>query len=233
MNSALRREDKDELTPIRRAFSAKPHRDQVDMLLGHGLPDHARATGCDDYSVVAYHQGDIEPNTVVFFDVPVPAQLAEFGDRRRLTVTAAHAPEVQRWGLERYLGADLKWRMFRGDTSRDEIVDAMSESVEESDEETLADLLLPDKEETPQPKELPFQPTVPKRSRGTVQHAVFEWERHQRAYSDSHYTLAIAAYKRWQRKVQPIPFAVVVRLEDLGRRVEIYNRVRTSLEIEV
>ena len=159
VNSAMRREDSGELAPISRAFSAKRRRDQVDMLLGHGLPDHARATGCDDFSVVACHQGDIEPNTVVFFDVPVPAQLAEFSDRRRLTVTVAYAPEVQRWGLERYLGADLKWRMFRGDKSRDEIVEAMSESVEESDGETLADLLLPDEEETPRPKELDFRPS--------------------------------------------------------------------------
>ena len=233
VNSAMRREDSGELAPISRAFSAKRLCDQVDMLLGHGLPDHARATGCDDFSVVACHQGDIEANTVAFFDVPVPAQLAEFSDRRRLTVTVAYAPEVQRWGLERYLGADLKWRMFRGDKSRDEIVEAMSESVEESDGETLADLLLPDEEETPRPKELDFRPSYKVRSRGTVQHAVFQWGRHQRVYSVGHYTLAIAAYKRWQCKVEPIPFAVVVRLEDLGWRVEIYNRIRIGLEVEV
>jgi hypothetical protein len=233
VNSARRREDNEELAALSDAFPAKEQRDRVNLLLGYGLPDHARATGCDDFSVVAYHQGDIEPNKVVFFDVPVPAELATFRDHRRLTVTVAHAPAVQRWGLERYLGADLKWRMFRGDKNRDEIVDAMSESVEESDEETLADLLLAEEDEVPLPEELPFQPSVTKRSRGTVQHAVFEWDKHQRRYSDGHYTLAIAAYKRWQRKVDPIPFAVVVRLEDLGRRVEIYNRVRVGLEVQV
>lgn len=233
VNSARRREDNGELVPILDVFSAKKHRDRVDLLLGHGLPDHTRATGCDDFSVIAYHQGDIEPDNVVFFDMPVPAELADQGGRRRLTVTVVHAPEVQRWGLERYFGADLKWRMFRGDKKRDEIVDAMSESTDESDEETLADLLLVDEEEALLPKELSFHPSVIKRSRGTIQHAVFEWGKHQRQYSDRHYTLAIAAYKRWQRKVSPIPFAVVVRLEDLGRRVEIYSRVRIGLEVEV
>lgn len=233
VNSAAHCEDNSELDPIREAFSQKKHRDQVHMLLGHGLPDHDRATGCDDYSVVAFYQGEIEPDNVIFFDVPVPSQLAESSDQRRLTVTVAHAPEVQRWGLERYFGVDIKWRMFRGDKSRDEIVEAMSEPVDESDEVTFDDLFTDDEVELTIPKELPFKPSFLKRSRGTVQHACYDWNQHKKAYSDGHYTLAIAAHKRWSRKVKDIPIAVVVRLEDLGRNVPIYAHVRTSIEVQV
>jgi len=231
VNSAAHREENGELGPIREAFSGKEHRDRFYMLLGHGLPDHDRATGCDDYSVVAYFQGEIEPDHVIFFDVPVPSQLANKSNQCRLTVTVAHAPEVQRWGLERYFGVDLKWRMFRGDKSRDEIVEAMSEPVDESDEETLEELFSDDDDESTLPKELKFKPSFLKRSRGTVQHATFEW-RHRKDYSDGHYTLAIAAYKRWTRKVQDNPFAVVVRLEDLGQAIPIYASVRSSIEVE-
>ena len=232
VNSAVHREDNSELDPIREAFSGKKHRDQVDMLLGHGLPDHNRATGCNDYSVIAYFQGVIKPDNVIFFDIPVPSQLAEQSDHRRLTVTVAHAPEVQRWGLERYFGVDVKWRMFRGDKSRDEIVEAMSEPIDESNEAALDDVFS-DGEDVTLPKELPFKPSVTKRSRGTVQHASYKWNQHKKTYSDGHYTLAIASHKRWTRKVENIPVAVVVRLEDLGRNVPIYARVRTSIEVEV
>ena len=233
VNSAAHREENGELGSIRKAFSDKVHRDQVHMLLGYGLPDQDRATGCDDYSVVAFFQGEIKPDHVMFFDVPVPAQLAKSGDNRRLTVTVVHAPEVQRWGLERYLGVDLKWRMFRGDKSRDEIVEAMAEPIDESDEETLDDLLMIDEDEVTLPMELPFKPSFLKRSRGTVQHAVYEWSQHRKEYSDGQYTLAIAAYKRWTRKVENIPIAVVVRLEDLGRKIPIYVQVRNSIEVEI
>ena len=141
-------------------------------------------------------------------------QLAKFKDQRRLTVTVAHAPEVQRWGLERYFGVDLKWRMFRGDKSRDEIIDAMSEGVDESDEETEDDLLLEDEDEATLPKELPFRPSYQKRSRGTVQHAAYEWSQHKSLYSDGHYTLAIAArnsagHAKWATSPSPLLFACV------------------------
>ena len=232
VNSARHREDNGELEPIQQAFPAED-RDRLHWLLGYGMPDQDRATGCDDYSAVLFFQGEIQPDHVAFFDVPVPAQLARFSDRRRLTVTVAHAAEVQRWRLERYFGVDMKWRMFRGDKSRDEIVDAMSEPVDVSEEESLEDLLLSDDDDSTIPKELKFRPTFSKRSRGSIQHATYEWGQHRKEYSGSHYTLAVAAYKRWARKVENVPVAIVVRLEDLGRQVPIYGRVEASvMEVE-
>ena len=70
-----------------------------------------------------YYQGELDPNSVAYFDVPVPAALAESGDGiKRLSVTLVHAPEVQRWGFERYLGTTMKWRIFRGDVDREEVI---------------------------------------------------------------------------------------------------------------
>lgn len=235
VNSTMQSDDDGAISAIQEHFTADEHRHQVRMLLGHGLPDHNRATESDDYSVIAYFQGEIEPNQVLFFDVPVPSALSQTNDRRRLTVTVCHAPEVQRWGLERYFAADLKWRMFRGDKSRDEIVDAMSEPSDESDVLTQRELFVDEENETDDtvlPKELAFKPGFIQRSRGTVQQASFTWTQHRKEFSDGHYTLAIAAHKRWQKRVKDIPIAVVVRLEDLGRQVAIYNDVKTSIDVQ-
>ena len=130
-----------------------------------------------------------------------------------------HYPEVQKWGLENYFGVDLKWRMFRGDVDRDAVVNAMStDNDDEADRPAL-------------PDELPFAHRVARRSRGTVQHDWHEWAQHREGYSSDHYTLAVAAYSKWQRKSEATPFAIVVRLEDLGGTVQVYNHVVAELDV--
>jgi len=194
-------------------------------VVGYGLPDAGSATDCDQFSAVLYYQGTLEPDRVAYFDIPVPAVLTDADDGiKRLTITLVHAPEVQRWGLERYLGTTMKWRMFRGDIDREEIIAAMS--VEDGDSGG---------EEPQRPGELPGKLRVTLRSRGCVQHDIIEWSRHQAHYSDRTYTLAVAAYRKWTRKVAPIPYAVVVRLEDTTRTTQdVYVEVQSILaQIEV
>ncbi|NQU23507.1 MAG: S8 family peptidase [Candidatus Nealsonbacteria bacterium] len=188
-------------------------------VLGYGMPDRIGATSCDDYSAILFYQGMIAADQVAYFDVPIPAELADSSGDKRLTVTVAHYPEVQRWGLERYLGTDLKWRMFRGDVDREEIITAMSrdEETDETDEEVEL------------PNELKFEHKRTLRSRGTVQHDVLEWTQHREEFSKQPYTLAIAAYKRWQRKVDDVPYAVVVRVEDLGHTANVYAEIEEIL----
>jgi hypothetical protein len=201
-------------------------------ILGYGLPSEIRATYCNDYSVLLFFQGVLESDRVAFFDIPVPENLADanYGPKR-LAITLAYSPEVQRWGLEDYLGTNLKWRLFRGDTDREEIVAAMStEFDDEIPEEDLPEL----------PNEMKnsrFGFNL--RSRGTVQHDVFEWNRHQREYSANHYTLAIASFERWNRsRPEPVPYGLVVRLEDQTSSAKIYTEIQNALigvqvEVEV
>ena len=195
-------------------------------LFGYGVPDEQRATDCDAFSAVMFYQGEIKPDTVAFFDVPVPANLAD-ADRgkKRLVLTVVHAPDVQRWGLEEYFGTVLKWRMFRGDVPQEQVLTAMSRAEEE-------DLQIASTSEEDGPKELPFSLGVTIRSRGAVQHDKCEWTVHKSNYSAGPYTLAIAAYERWGRaKPNPIPFAVVVRLEEETRSAEVYAGVHASLQV--
>jgi hypothetical protein len=198
-------------------------------ILGYGVADYQRATYCDQFSVVLYYEGEIPADSIVFIDVPVPASLqgADQGTKR-LTVTTAHSPDVQRWGLEEYLGTVLKWRMFRGDVARDDVIRAMSR---EEDERTQD----PQEEEQELPNELSFNLGINLRSRGCVQQAVTEWKTHKAEYSANHYTLAVAAYERWGRaNPSPVNFGVVVRIEETTRTAEIYAEVQNALvELEV
>ena len=195
-------------------------------VVGYGMPDHNRATLSDPYSALLFFSGELTPDTVAYFDIPVPAELARAGNgTKRLTVTVVHAPEVQRWGLEQYFGTTLKWRVFRGDVSREDIIGSMSvEDTEESGED------VPDR-----PGELPGKLGIRLRSRGAVQHDIVEWTRHHEQYSANMYTLAVAAYEKWARsRPEPIPYAVVIRLEDMTRTTQVYTAVQNILaEIQV
>jgi hypothetical protein len=218
---------RDELSQFQSSFSSDDLFQWM-QVLGYGTPDYQRATDCDEHSVVMFFQGDLKPDPAAFFEIPVPATLkdADHG-KKRLTVTLAALPEIQRWGLEEYLGTNFKWRMFRGDVSRDLVVAQMADS-EVADAESAN--LVTQKKEEDSLKELKFQYGVNRRSRGTVQHDVAEWTYHRAEYSDNHYTLAVAAYERWGRtNPDPVPFAVVVRLEDDTGTANVYAEVRAAL----
>jgi hypothetical protein len=211
-------------------------------VLGYGIPDYSRATSSNANSAILWFQDKISPDTVMYFNIPVPACLRDSGRAtKRLTVTVVYAPKVQRWGLERYLGTTLKWSMFRGNVSRDEIITAMS--VEEEQEETTANEIITtmsvkqDEEEEEiatagRPKELnKFKLGINRRSRGTVQHDVYEWSLHREEYSNNFYTLAVAAYSKWN-ETEADPLAIVVRIEDTTGTVPVYAEVKNLLEIE-
>nr|WP_242034490.1 S8 family peptidase [Microcystis flos-aquae] len=195
-------------------------------VVGYGIPDDIRATECDKYTAILIFQEKIQPNTVKFFEIPVPECLVETPPTKvkRLTVTVVYAPEVQRWGLETYLGTTLKWRMFRGNVDQEEVIKYMSVEEEENDEETGEN-----------PKELKFEPGITLRSRGTVQHGICEWKQHKSEYSQNCYTLAIAAYEKWNREnPDPVPYAVVVRLEDTTQTADVYVEVQNIMaQLEV
>jgi len=190
-------------------------------ILGYGQPDDVMATYCDEHSVLLFFQGEIESDKVMFFDIPVPENLADadFGIKQ-LSITLAFSPEVQKWGIEEYLGTTLKWRLFRGDTHQDEIINAMSqEDFEDDDTDENSSLS--------EIKNTKLKVTL--RSKGTVQHDIAEWSRHQRSYSENNYTLAVVSQKKWTRITEPVPFGIVVRLQDKTRSASIYTEVENSL----
>lgn len=143
-----------------------------------------------------------------------------------VSVTETLYPEGQRWGLESYFGSHLKWRMFRGDMDRATVVAAMSRDAESDSDQEL-------------PSEVQFDHKVTRRSRGTrgpsgsVQHDSLEWTKHNESYSQNHCTRALASHKRWTRDLQPVPFGLVIRIEDTGAQVPIDTATTNEIEVLV
>lgn len=184
---------------------------------GYGMADATRATWCDDHSVVMWYEGEIDADDIAYFQVPVPAEFVGTAGRKRLTVSVVHHPVVQPRGFGEYLGVGIKWRMFRGDVQKEAVIEAMS--IDDTGDTTPGTI----------PDEMQFEPGITLRSKGAVQFGTYHWTQHRQEFAANHYTLALAARKRWARVVPPTKYAVVVRLADEGKGTEIYSRVQEAL----
>jgi len=187
-------------------------------ILGYGVASADRATYCDDYQVLLFYQGTLAHNKVAFFDIPVPLALVGTPRQRKmLTVTVVYHPDVHLRKVNDYLGTALRWRVFRGDTAKEDVMTIMCSDNEVEDA-----------------RELRGANGIQRRSRGCVQHDVFEWSDHYPAFSANNYTLAVTSFERWNRtNPLPISYSVVVRLEETSRTVPIYNLVYIANEVQV
>jgi hypothetical protein len=200
---------------LKRLEEALPKKQFLNVT-GYGVVNPDRALYGDRHTALMFYQGTISRDSVLFFDVPVPQTLSASKGRKRMTVTVAYVPDVQRWGLEEYLGTRLKWKMFRGDVPREDVIGEMSDEGEEAEGEKLGALY--------------FELGVTLRSKGTVQHDWFEWTQHRDVFSSQNYTLAISSFERWGRaSPEPVPVGIVVRIEDLGRSASVYVETEKAL----
>lgn len=205
-------------------------------ILGYGTADSSKAVFGDQYSVTCYFQGALSPDEVAFFKIPVPKDLTKSNGKKRLSVTVAYSPEVSQSGLRDYVASRLQWRLFRGDASESEVLSAMSSEtevgdVEQGDSFESIDLSFEqeDGDESVDTKELKkSRYGLRQRSKGTVQHDVFEWKHHKEDYSRNDYQLAVSLFKRWGGS-SAVPFAVVVRIEDVSLSVPIYSAIKVRL----
>lgn len=191
--------------------------------VGYGLPDATRATECAGHSIVLFHDGDLLADRVALFRIPVPAEIRDSNRAlKRITVAIATAPPVQAWGIAEYLGAKLKFRLFRGDKPVDGI-DAMMQR--EDDEENIASKA--------RVEDLDGKLKLRRRSVGTLQRDIFEWNEHDPAFSTDDYILGVSlSAASWCKADSPsIPIGIVVRIEDTsGTCQQLYARVRAQVQ---
>jgi hypothetical protein len=206
-------------TPSSSPFSAV---DDTLSSVGYGLPDATRATECAGHSVVLFHDGALLADQVALFRIPVPLEIRDSGRAlKRIVLAIATAPPVQAWGVAEYLGVHLKFRLFRGDKTTEEIESMMQR---EHEEENVA--------AKNRVEDLPSKLGIQRRSVGTLQRDVFEWYDHDPAYSTDDYILGVSLSAASWCKANPpsIPIGIAVRVEDTsGTCQQLYARVRAQV----
>jgi hypothetical protein len=117
----------------------------------------------------------------------------------------------------------MKFRLFRGDNTIEEIVSMMQR---EDGEENVAP-------ET-RVEDIPGQLKVRRRSVGTLQKDVFEWNDHNPEFSADDYILAVSLSAASWWKDDPIPVGVAIRIEDTsGTCQQLYATVRARVQARV
>lgn len=194
--------------------------DDVLNILGYGLPSGSDALNCFGHSVLLFYQGRIEANRVAFFELPIPTELSDSTGKKRIVVSAAISPPVQPWGTQEYLGANMKFRVFRGDMDPDRIEAMM---MRDEDEPNLAGTAVND---------ISSRLGINRRSIGTLQRDTFVWSEHKPEFSHHSYTLAIALKPAsWCKGSDlEIPLGVVVKIEDTTAQfAQLYARVEQRI----
>lgn len=52
-------------------------------------------------------------------------------------------------------------------------------------------------------------------------------------FSQNHDLLALASHKRWSRDLKPVPFGLVIRIEDTGAQALIDTVITTEIDVLV
>ncbi|MCU0795761.1 MAG: S8 family peptidase [Akkermansiaceae bacterium] len=193
-------------------------------MTGFGLPDGRRALLCEGHSAILYWHGTMLANQSALFRIHVPAEMATVGRTlKRITVAVAASPPVQSWGIADYLGAKLKFWLFRGDCDFSKVEQQMQRDADEKNE------AFKDAVEHMNNCRL----KINARSTGTLQCDIFQWVDHKTDYSADDYTLAVNLGKpaAWLKGIESIPIAVIVRVEETsGRLNELYAKIRASIQ---
>jgi hypothetical protein len=190
-------------------------------LCGFGVPDLDRALYCRPQRATLYYEGEIEPDEVKLFEIPVPSGFAKAKGAKTISITVAYDPPVSVVHRDRPAGVQLTWRLARGDVPEATVQAAIAQQVEaEADDDSSSEA---------ETRSVFMTGKLPKRlqQRSTVQKNVFKWARGD--HGDP-YRLAVTA-----KAVRPAhanerqAFAIVVSLECADAAVHAYNLVRARL----
>ena len=195
-------------------------------VIGYGIPDAGRATECAGNSVLLYWDGRLPSDATALFRLPVPPELREAGrGKKRIIVAVASSPPVQPWGTQEYLGAEIKFRIFRGDEDENQIQALLQRDDDEENKAAAKDI---------EAQALSGSLGISRRSFGTLQRDEFEWSDHDEGYSANDYIVAITIKPAsWMRETE-IPVAIVCRIEDTtGKYQQLYERVRAKVRAVV
>jgi hypothetical protein len=187
-------------------------------LLGYGMPDVDRAIRSTDQRVVLLAEDNLEDKHYHIYELDIPAEFAKLKKKRHIRLTLAYDPPV-RGTRKVYLVRKLYFRLIKGKTV--EQIESFAAQGKDWEQPNL-------------------RPSVDWIKDGTVQSACFDgtkpqalaWEGTDDAVNRWH--VVVRSEPRLDsQELPPQRYALVVSFEHSDKSIQLYNKVRTRVNLRV
>ena len=205
--------------PAGRQFTTEKDRSNA---YGYGQVNPTRAAECGDNRAVMFDEGEIEVDTTLIYEIPIPTEFATGASLRHIGVSLAFDPPVRRQRAD-YLAGKMRFWLYRNMT-RDELADIHGQQPDEARIEMVTD--------SRRPLTGGARPATLLVERWTQQRAMSPDDGESYWLVVQHISMpwASALTEPYTRQ----RYAVVVELEDEGRsQLDVYQLVRARLEQRV
>lgn len=196
--------------------------------VGYGLPNVIRATQNDDYRITLVTEQSLylHEGQAHIFKIPIPEELSAIGEEYniRLDITLSYAakPRNTRRTISRYLSTWLDWRCSKIGENIDSFTRRILETGAAVDDDGNFNWVIGEQSNHGQTKKI-------SRSYSTLQK---DWAIVKSNQLTDSFCIAVRGHKGWNANI-PAKYSLVVSFEAIDQDIEIYERIRPLIELEI
>ena len=196
--------------------------------VGFGLPNVIRATQNDEYRITLVTEETLylSEGQAHIFKIPIPEELSAIGEdfdvRIDVTLSYAAKPRNTRRTISRYLSTWLDWRCSKVGETMDSFARRILNTGAAVDDDGNFNWVIGEQSNYGQAKDF-------SRSYGTLQK---DWTIVKSNQLTESFCIAVRGHKGWDSNV-PAKYSLVVSFDAINQDIEIYEKIRTLVEIEL
>jgi hypothetical protein len=203
---------------------------------GYGLPSLERVTGNSEHRISFYGTNRIRAEEGHVYSLKIPAAIRNPGDDYEILIeiTLAFTAKVRRTRqkTKSYLGTWLEWSTSKIDESYQDFKNYTLSEIGDDATEYDRDVRkrmdsfqwkLSDRSDRGEVNDL-------NRTNSTVQK---DWTIIKSNRLNEEINIAVRAHRGWDKKMEEVPYALIVSIEVLGANVPIYELVRVENQVEI
>lgn len=196
--------------------------------VGYGLPNVIRATHNDEYRItlVTKEKVYLSEGEAHIFKIPIPEELYAVGEdydiRIDITLSYAAKPRNTRRTISRYLSTWLDWRCSKIGESIDSFAIRILNTGSSVEDEGNFKWVIGEQSNYGQAEDF-------SRSYNTLQK---DWTIIKSNQLTDAFCIAVRGHKGWDANI-PAKYSLVVSFEAINQDIEIYEKIRNLVEIEL
>lgn len=212
---------------------------------GYGVPDLGRAVDSNPHRVVLISEGEVELNTTMVYEVPIPTSFHTSGGQRGIDVAVSFDPPTRARRLN-YAGSQMHfWLVRRMSVEEieevfvrqdpDQLVDQLARAEETSSDDAADQTPAPRSRQPSQLKGklIDLTPKTQTRSRAANQLGRKVFSQRFDEEDGNTFHLIVQSRSTWQNLSGKQSFGLAVALWRSESHSEIYNEIRARVEIPI